>query len=147
MCYEATTDRLAPCDHAVCGRCARRWFLTKLTCPFCLRVPCALVDGRRPRLLERELVVRPGPIGLTMASPDGRVFAKGLTPGEAAHRAGLRAGDLITHVNNVPVRDHRGASSVIKSAEAEATAPLTLRVVPAARARLAACLPCLSPAC
>lgn len=40
VCFKLTSDRLTPCEHAVCASCMTSWMARSFTCPMCRQPPC-----------------------------------------------------------------------------------------------------------
>ncbi len=70
---------------------------------------------------------------------DGGVLVENVQKGSAAEKAGLKAGDVVTAVAGIPVRDRRGFESAVaqaaRSGRVEVTvqrerSPVTVVVIP-----------------
>lgn len=123
VCLEDTFDRVRPCGHTVCKSCMNKWVMrNKSTCPLC----------RQPMLGDPEvgsdkaIVIHPRTgtfFGVTVrntASGEGVLVAH-TNPRDLAHASGIRAGAVITHINNIPVNEHRTATLILDSATASET--------------------------
>ena len=117
-CMQPTDGTLTPCKHSMCASCALQWVQRKETCPMCRGVILAL-PGPPPR--NTVLIDIPKPcmhVGITVrTSETGRgVRVVSLDPNDRAKKCGLRKGDVITHLNGIPVRDHRIAVAITNGA-------------------------------
>ena len=114
-CMSPTTETLVPCGHFMCGACAMQWVVRKPTCPVCRGVVVALPPTAAPTG-PTVVIDFPKPsmhVGITVSDARGggvRVVA--LVRKDRAMQCGMRVGDVITHINGIPVRDHRNAAAI-----------------------------------
>ena len=117
VCFEPTDAVLEPCRHVLCGNCAGRWLPRSPTCPACRRV---VVSAPLPAVCpDGALTVVPSPrlpLGITLANAPGGTRIVRLVREDEGWRCGLRPGDLVTHVNQIPVQDHGNAVRIIEAA-------------------------------
>ena len=113
VCYEMTTDRVVPCNHTICASCARSWFTRRVVCPLCLQLPCKLVtsDGGD----ETDVFFDRPPIGVTVTTRSNEVIVKAVQ--RSAFKKGIRVGDIVRHVNDIPVTRHTDVISIVQNCE------------------------------
>jgi hypothetical protein len=135
VCYEPTSDHLKSCGHLLCGSCAVKWFAKRVVCPICIAVPYATTVRRPVRDGEHDVIVLTFPLGLVLMNRSDSVLVKSTHAKDSAHRSGVRHGDTITFVNDIPVCRHADAIGVIRAAE-QRNVPVVLTI---RRARRACC--------
>lgn len=124
VCLEETLDRVKPCGHAVCKTCVNKWIVrNKCTCPLC-RQPM-LGDPEETKSSE-AVVIDPSAgtfFGVTVRNtPSGEgVLVTHTDPRDLVHASGIRAGVVITHINNVPVNEHQTAILLLETATSTGT--------------------------
>lgn len=120
VCLEETLDRVKPCGHAVCNSCATKWMMRKnYTCPLC-RQPM-LVDLEDEDKSDKAIVIDPRTgifFGVTVRNTQSGegVLVTHTDPRDLVHAYGIRAGMVITHINNVPVNEHQTAVFLLEAA-------------------------------
>ena len=117
VCYEPTVDFVKPCTHPLCAKCAYKWFEKKTVCPMCIEVPCGFSVRRPVQLGGRDITIPTTPLGVTLINQSGKVIVKTAYEYDTAFKNGVRPGDIILFVNDIPASSHEKAISVIKSAE------------------------------
>lgn len=117
VCYEPTNDHLKPCGHLICETCTVKWFTKRVVCPICIAVPYATSVRRSVCDGECDVIIPTFPLGLVLTNNAGAVVVKSTHKKDSAHKGGVRQGDTITYVNDIPVRRHVDAIGVIRSAE------------------------------
>ena len=138
VCFCRTTNALVPCGHSVCPTCASRWLCTTASCPLC-RGAVASMSGATPRPRRMagvlHVVLRfdddevPRHIGVALSTSGGHcgVVVERLNARCLARRSGLCVGDVITHINDILVEEHRSAIAIIDCAR-EHRIPLVVRI-------------------
>lgn len=123
VCFCPTDDRVHPCGHIVCYACASRWVEKSVTCPVC-RSTIVSTQTRASRTEAKRLVVVEFTdqlndlVGITLENWYNRsVRIMNVRRQNLARKFGLRAGDIITHINNIPVAEHDTAISIIDTAQ------------------------------
>lgn len=107
ICFYATANRISPCGHLMCKECILRWCHTTNTCPLCKNVvlsPCPMCDLKPTD--EPSLYVKVCPdrmIGITLTDVRVGVRLKTVDRHSLAHRLGMRRGQIVTHVNDIPM--------------------------------------------
>lgn len=117
VCWQPTTEQVVPCAHVMCAACAAQWLERTPTCPVC-RSTVVDVAGRPPTG-ARELTIRVHVgvhLGITLSDHAYGVLVQDLLPCDAARRAGVRRGDVITHMNGIRVRGHGNAILIAQRA-------------------------------
>lgn len=117
VCWQATIHRVVPCGHVVCAACAAQWLERTPTCPVC-RSTVVDVLGRPPTGAH-ELTIRVhvgSHLGVTLTDHAYGVVIQHLLPRNAAHCAGARRGDVVTHMNGIRVRGHGNAIMIAQRA-------------------------------
>lgn len=134
VCFQSTTDTLAPCSHPVCATCAEKWFVAQnhVECPLCrgvvVKIPTkddtlnttrrgvttktVLLDNNRHEADSEEH--HQCHVGFTLSdawSTEG-VRVVRLHPNDEAISCGIRIGDVITHMNGLPVHHHQTAVAI-----------------------------------
>lgn len=66
-------------------------------------------------------------LGITVCSSRHGIRIRKLVRRDLAYRTGLRNGDIITHINSIPVSDHRTAVHIIEAAR-ENLIPISFRI-------------------
>lgn len=136
VCLECTVDRTVPCAHALCDACAEAWMRRgHHTCPTC-RTPIVNMTSRPVedvgggvRILFDATGGAQEHLGITLTASSmcAGVRITRLDRRDLAHRAGLRIGEVITHINSRPMTDHKVAIDVMETARV-ARVSLCLRV-------------------
>ena len=129
VCLAPTSVRVSPCQHALCVRCATKWFRVKFECPMCRQVPAGLEAPRKPAMGMRPsaahdvVCLQPSPrrpkpatfrtnnfeliLRETKAKPgtDSRVWVGRTLRSSATRRTPpvLRFGDEIIRINAIPI--------------------------------------------
>ena len=152
VCFSPTDNTLPPCDHRVCLECIQQWTEISLHCPMCrgvllgrhpLQPPdeCPVTSTpkfprRRWRLgssvpRQRACIVHspPGTFpGISFYNAVGGVLIRWLRKVDQAYKSGLRVGDVVTHINGMPVTDHATAVKLFDTARVHGvTLTCTLR--------------------
>ena len=132
VCFEDTAEVVQPCEHALCAGCAQTWFAHhELVCPLCRRAVTALPHVAPPGAHAVRIRLDEGSthVGITIRTCSvGGVRVLWVDPDDCAHRAGIRRGDVITHLNGLRVDDHRTAARIIdRSTEVRADIACTVR--------------------
>ena len=129
VCMAGTCDRLQPCGHVVCTACFMRWVTRSPTCPLCrgVVIGTSSPDGAL-REHDGSIVLiefganlgRESPrdhAGITLTSHgNDSVRVRRVVRRDMAYSAGMRVGDVLTHINGVPVNDHATAVAMIDRA-------------------------------
>jgi hypothetical protein len=122
VCLEDTTHVVHPCAHAVCAPCLARWLEHGARCPVCRGTLLGASAALVPRAAGRTVRVdfpRPGlHAGITLQACDAGVRVTALDRRDRAHACGLRRGDVITHINALPMRDAHEATRMADCASA-----------------------------
>lgn len=135
ICFETTTNWVIPCQHAMCVTCALEWFDQKaITCPMCRGV----VISPTPHPIPLNPVLKITCMDnarLEMCVVD---HAKGVqihhvAKGGAAYTCGLRKGDIVTHMNSIPIKDHEQAVTLMDAVN-ERKYPLLCTIEPRTKA-------------
>lgn len=126
VCLEETLHRVKPCGHAVCKTCASKWIVrNKCTCPLCCQ-PILGDPGDEEPKNSVAVVIDPRTgtfFGVTVrnTSTGEGVLVTHTDPRDLVHASGIRAGVVITHINNVPVNEHQTAILLLEAATATGT--------------------------
>ena len=134
ICYEPTRNVVMPCEHAMCRECVLQWLSRDhVTCPYCKgvvvcpsRIPLTVFPTKRV-LTSDESSGRD--VGLTLVDAAPGVMVQKVLQDGLAFQYGLRRFDRVTHINNIPVRDHRLAIRIVDAA-AKASFPLSFTLLP-----------------
>lgn len=119
-CYMPTTGSVVPCGHLLCHACAQRWLAIRPTCPVCRSV-VVMVRPHTSRGSSKFLVLTHGHAGVTLANAPAGVAVTRVNPRDMAWKSGLRRGDVLTHMNGVPLKTHENAVKIIERARALGT--------------------------
>jgi hypothetical protein len=138
VCFHAAAAApLRPCGHWMCGACVDRWVAQgHVSCPVCRGVLVAHpAPGTPPRGGRRVRIEYAGGggrehVGVTLATCVGGVRVRATHPADRARASGVRVGDVYTHLNGLPVRDHAAAIAIVDRAAACKEA-VECRVAPA----------------
>jgi hypothetical protein len=126
----------------MCAHCSQRWFVTHAPlCPTCRTVLVGMphVDPVRdgPKRRRRICITFPEPdskVGVTVRNhpPGGvRVVALETIDDAMAIRCGVRMGDVITHLNGIPVNEHSIAAQAFdRAAQTRTDVVCAIRRVP-----------------
>lgn len=121
-CYGFTCDQLLPCKHYVCASCTHKWLvgMKKMNCPMCRQVVVSVSPSLDVACKGSILSLHPKPkrpVGVAMRNhaQEGVVIVK-VVKDEIADCAGVKPGDWITHINNIPILQHAHAASIIDRA-------------------------------
>lgn len=117
VCFKDTDNLILPCQHRICKLCILRWCEKKVECPMCKKTvisPCAMEN------VERRSVCFPTDVklGVTLTNSkqgDG-VFISRLSNDSVARSLRMHKGQLITHINDIPIAEHDVAVRIINSA-------------------------------
>ena len=123
ICFETPVHsrRVLPCKHLFCDTCIGLCLERDILCPLCRRTVCGLSPPRR--LLCDQIITMPtgSPqpryhLGITVANhAHGGVEVVGLCPkDDGVHFFSI--GDVITEVNDVPMRTHECAVRLLDEA-------------------------------
>lgn len=121
VCFNDTSSRVAPCDHPLCTDCASKWFTkfaVRPSCPLC-RTLCLLpIQDEHRSSVRVDFTATHQHVGVTLSNTEGGVRVKKVMPPHRAAKCGIRVGDVITHLNCIPVRDHETAAQLTNIATA-----------------------------
>jgi hypothetical protein len=109
VCWNTTEDKLTPCSHPLCNSCAERWLPKSITCPICRKtVVAAALDTPSDARVVVVCIRKKAHLGLTLSGSacGNGVVVSHTNPTDAAARAGLLRGDVITHLNRIPISRH-----------------------------------------
>lgn len=138
VCFEPTADLTHPCRHPVCDACLSRWLLRdRVDCPICRDT---LLYGPRQDGGERwaddnvvlvcfssDPLVREH-VGIRLRQAGRQVVVQAVHRKDLAHARGVRAGDTLSYVNNIPIVSVRSAIRVVDAAtERKHSLVLTVR--------------------
>lgn len=132
VCFEPTAECCMPCRHPMCHQCSSKWFRKKTICPMCRQVPASYHSERPVADGERDVVISSFPLGLTVWNRGRDVCVAKTVARDSAARAGLRPGDRIVHVNDIPVQRHGDMIEICRCNEVNGT-PLRIGIVPVPR--------------
>ena len=138
VCFSPTDNTLPPCNHRVCLECIHRWTETSLFCPLCRGVllgrqpllptrDAAVIHPQKHRHVSkrmRECVVHnpPGTFpGISVYNAVDGVMIRDVRKVDQAYKSGLRVGDVVTHINGMPVTDHATAVAIFDTARIHGT--------------------------
>lgn len=128
VCFNETADAIEPCGHVVCHTCATRWLQRRATCPVCravvARAPQPARDGHVAIATEAH-----GHVGVRLSDALAGVRVVSVDRRDLAYAAGLRAGDVLTHINGIRVSEHAVAIAIVECARANRIA-LRLTLLP-----------------
>jgi hypothetical protein len=119
-CLEPTAHVVKPCGHPMCRPCLGKWIARGAdSCPTCRGVLVCGVDA--PAAAWKAVVDFPADdthagVTLTHTFCDDAVRVVRTHPSDRATVCGLRVGDVVTHINGIPVRDHERAIAIIDRA-------------------------------
>lgn len=105
---------LRACGHRFCRACVVKALQYRTSCPVCRTVPAGIfpltpsTDAASYGLASTEH------FGITLGKADEGVRVLKLTPTDVAHRIGIRRGDIILAINDVPCRTHEEAIEVLR---------------------------------
>jgi len=134
-CYAPTQNTVQPCAHSMCEPCAAKWVVAmdKRSCPLCRGIVVRigpspeeglLVHGRTVWVVGKEVRVSVASIPSRMG-----VCVVAVAEVAAAYAAGIRRGDILTHINDIPLHAHDQAISIIDRA-LDVGHPFSVRVAP-----------------
>lgn len=129
VCFTQTRSVLTPCGHPVCDKCAQQWLARKCSCPVC-RATVVMADAADD--LPRIDFAPQGPagfVGISLRNHRLGVKVTWLHTRDLAYGAGVRVGDVITHINGVQISDSAVGVAVVECARANRI-PLTFRLHP-----------------
>lgn len=121
VCFQTTDEFVYPCQHRLCVDCARSWMRRgNHTCPSCRQVVVRLSNAYDNAPGESVVISNISPrqhlgITLTSSAPQG-VLVRQVGRADLAYTAGLRVGDVITHINSIPINEHSVAVAIIETA-------------------------------
>ena len=111
VCFCETAERTRPCHHPVCDACLQKWILRHhYTCPMCRQPVLGPDDDHATRTDRGSVVIDPSSgtfFGVTVRyTMSGRgVRVTRTVPRDLMHASGVRPGDILTHINGIPVND------------------------------------------
>lgn len=115
VCLQETRNTVQPCGHFVCPACIDTWVEKHhYTCPMCRGILVRLRSDDADS--DLKIVLRGDHAGITLVNAEGGVRVRRLIPCDRAYRAGLRPGDVITHLNSIPVCTHADAVAIVDRA-------------------------------
>lgn len=143
VCFAPTSNTISPCAHPVCEECIDKWILVheRTTCPLC-RGTVVSTRTTPPNVLT-TVSVRIGILERLrrLSHTDSSIYIKITLPAnqhagvtyknasttkgvrilklkkkDRAHHCGLMVGDVITHMNNIPVHNHEHARDMTNRA-------------------------------
>ena len=128
VCYEETQNAVAPCKHVVCETCIDAWIARgHRSCPTCRGLlvatrPVCVADRHCVRIYFHDEEERrrlsslasstAHHVGVTFGNVPGGVRVLALHPRDRGVACGLAVGDVVTHINAIPVNDHRTAAEM-----------------------------------
>ena len=118
VCLASTQDAVCPCAHAVCRECLARWLQTSATCPVCRGVVVATRTHANPsnrKVIHVDFPTGNAHLGITLCTSLRGVRVKS-APDDRAKHAGFRVGDVLTHVNGLPVRTPQEGIAILQRA-------------------------------
>ena len=125
VCEAETCIRLRPCNHTVCMKCTKLWTERSVTCPVCRRAieGChGREEGAKGEVEEAGVLVRCslGPYhhaGVTLdhGVKKGRVVVTRINRKDAFFRHGMRVGDSVLSVNDLPVKSSHVAIAIVEA--------------------------------
>lgn len=132
VCFSETSSKLDPCTHVVCEPCMRQWIDSRKRyshhCPVCRRIVISLtchtidLDASNkgtysciPPSLD-DIRFENCAQGVRVLSVDSKKNV----------RKAIRKGDVITHVNTIPIFDHYAMTSIYECAK-KTQQPLVIR--------------------
>lgn len=130
VCFKPTRTRAQPCDHPICEPCALRWFLVKPTCPTCRGTVLGISPSSHRTANVKKVAMPKGEtcIGVTVCSLPSGVVVRQVQRDSVAHTSGLRCGDVMTHVNGIPINEARHALTIFsKARECQVPVECTIR--------------------
>ena len=131
ICYEPMLQGqmcTLGCKHSFHCTCIRKWLLTDndYRCPICrtalfkctpsipLTSLCAIPTRGRIKWIQAHKQLRPG---MTLStSPGGGVRVERVMQHDAAAKAGIKVGDVILYMNDVPCHGHTQAVCMLEAA-------------------------------
>ena len=125
ICFNHTTNLINPCGHLMCKDCILKWCDKRICCPICkttLLSPCPMSDLESTKSPTVYFGVAPSQkVGVTItnrSNPSERgVRVKNVTIGGLAMVHGLKKGHIVTHINDIPVKNHGDAIAIINQAQ------------------------------
>ena len=131
ICFQQTTNWVAPCQHLMCEPCALKWFHTKAnSCPMCRGI--VLSPAPTPRVVGPgiKIVCTPsGTLGVVVESHARGVKVLTVDKAGDAYACGLRKGDVVTHMNAIPLRSTEQAVDMLDRAK-DCSYPLCCAIDP-----------------
>ena len=128
VCYEMTNECCMPCRHPMCMECSLKWFHKKTICPTCRQVPSSYCSSRVVLDGERDVLITSFPLGFAVCDQRDNVCVTKVVPRGAAAKTGIRSGDRIVHINDIPVQRQEDLMLIIRCNEVHAT-PVRLGIV------------------
>lgn len=127
ICLEPTSDRLYPCSHVVCESCQRQWRKQSNACPLCRGVVVHIDHGKTatPHVTKfANLVIKVDfPInthgGVTLRNSawfPNTVYVRSLHLGDQCAACGLKRGDYVLAIDNIPIPSHEVGIRLINHA-------------------------------
>lgn len=117
VCFQDTTHASVPCEHPLCTDCAAQWYRRRSACPCCRQTPAShtgLYAG-----VVSQLMIDGHPMGMTVVdAPGGGVLVTHLHCRDRAFQSGVRAGDVLCHINGLPALTHDQAVAILETARA-----------------------------
>ena len=124
VCWEATSERLGPCDHALCRACARKWLPRNPSCPYCRAdtyglspVAPASTSKHPPACRTIRVPLDDGThAGITLENVGAGVRVRSLRRRDQCMRHGVRTGMIIRAINDIECTEHALATRMIDAA-------------------------------
>ena len=119
VCLESTSNALLPCMHYVCVKCATICVQTCILCPMCRQVIVQYkpsIEVNSDSVIVEFACACEMHAGIELISLSNGVGIKKLCTNDQAYKHGLRVGQKITHINNIPIRAHEDGTRIFNTA-------------------------------
>ena len=120
VCFNPTENRVQPCGHKLCGKCAGIWKISEHNNQDTMSTDAATI-------IHINFDDENSHLGITLVSGALGVRVVRLDRRDVAASAGVRRGDVITHINSIHTTSHSVAIDIIEQARLN-TIPLMLRI-------------------
>lgn len=105
------------CGHQLCETCCIDWLTKNPTCPLCRKNIVGIISPYRDT--KQILVIPRGEMGITLTEHTKGLQVLNVVLNDDASKAGMKSGDIIISINNIPFTNPAIAVKMIEDAKNE----------------------------